>query len=249
MPRSPFPRAILVHTLDGQARAIDMSAALAEKKLNPSEDGEALPEILRNGHHHRDTDNSVGEYLPQSSLRPHWFAVYTMPRHEKRVAEYCQQRDIPFFLPLHSSRCKWKDGSKTILELPLFPCYLFVNIPLANRVRVLEIPGVISLVSCGRTPVPLPELEINILREGLRLSKAEPHPYLVAGERVRINTGPLKGLEGVLLRQNNGFRVVITLQEIMKSVVVEVEESDLERALCYTHVHSAQSSIALHNAT
>jgi transcription antitermination factor NusG len=202
---------------------------LVGEKLNPSEDGEALPEVLQSGHHNTDI-SVVREYLPLSSLRPHWFAAYTMSRHEKRAAEYFQQRDIPFFLPLYRSRCKWKDGSKTILELPLFPGYIFVNIPLANRVRVLEVPGVLSLVSCGRTPVPLPELEIKVLREGLRASKAEPHPYLVAGERVRINTGPLNGMEGVLLRKNNGFRVVITLQEIMKSVVVEVEESELEHA-------------------
>jgi transcription antitermination factor NusG len=198
-------------------------------KLNPSEDGEALPQALQSGHHN--ADNSVArEYLPLSSLRPNWFAAYTMPRHEKRASEYFQQRDIPFFLPLYRSRCKWKDGSRTILELPLFPGYIFVNIPLAIRVKVLEVPGVLSLVSCGRTPVPIPELEIEILREGLRVSNAEPHPYLVAGERVRLNNGPLNGLEGVLLRENDGFRVVITLQEIMKSVVVEVRESDLDLA-------------------
>jgi transcription antitermination factor NusG len=163
-----------------------------------------------------------------SSLPACWFAAYTSPRHEKRVAEHFEQRQIPAFLPLYRKRCSWKDGSRTILELPLFPSYIFVNVAMANRVKVLEVPGVLSLVGCGRTPVALPDLEIETLREGLQASKAEPHSYLVVGERVRITAGAFSGLEGVLLRKNNNLRVVITLQQIMKSIAVEVDEADVE---------------------
>jgi transcription antitermination factor NusG len=158
-----------------------------------------------------------------------WFTAYTAPRHEKRVAEHFQQRQIESFLPLYSSRRRWKDGSKTILELPLFPSYIFVRIALENRVRVLEVPGVVSLVCCGKNPVSLADSEVERLREGLHLRHAEPHPFLVIGERVRIRVGPLAGMEGVLLRENNNLRVVLTLGQIMRSVAVEVDRSDLEQ--------------------
>jgi transcription antitermination factor NusG len=115
------------------------------------------------------------------------------------------------------------------LELPLFPSYIFVHIALENRVQVLEVPGVVSLVCCGKKPVTLPDLEVENLREGLQLRKAEPHPYLVIGERVRIRVGPLAGMKGVLLRENNNLRVVLTLTQIMRSVAVEVDRSDIEQ--------------------
>jgi transcription antitermination factor NusG len=100
---------------------------------------------------------------------------------------------------------------------------------LENRVQVLEVPGVVSLVCCGKNPVSLPDSEVERLREGLHLRKAEPHPFLVIGERVRIRVGPLAGMEGVLLRENNHFRVVLTLGQIMRSVAVEVDRSDVEQ--------------------
>jgi transcription antitermination factor NusG len=164
----------------------------------------------------------------QSGASLHWFATYTAPRHEKRVAQHFQQRQIESFLPLYRSRRNWRDGSKTILELPLFPSYIFVHIPLANRVPVLEVPGVLSLVNCGKHPMPLPDEEVAALRQGLQDCKAEPHPYLVVGERVRIRIGSFAGMEGVLLRLNNKFRVVLTMQQIMQSLAVEVDASELE---------------------
>lgn len=169
------------------------------------------------------------ELLPLCDLSHRWFTAYTAPRHEKRVAEHFRQRQIECFLPLYSSHRRWKDGSKTILDLPLFPSYIFVRVALEKRVQVLEVPGVLSLVCCGKKPVPLPDAEVEKLRDGLHLRKAEPHPYLVIGERVRIRVGPLAGMEGVLLRESNNLRVVLTLGQIMRSVAVEVDRSDLEQ--------------------
>lgn len=170
----------------------------------------------------------VGEPMPLLDLAQSWFTAYTVPRHEKRIAEHFQQRQIEYFLPLYTSRRHWKDGSRTYLDLPLFPNYIFVRISLQNRIQVLEVPGINSLVCCGRKPVSIPDEDVERLREGLHLRKAEPHPYLVIGERVRIRMGPLAGSEGVLLRENNKFRVVLTLGQIMRSVAVEVDSSDLE---------------------
>ena len=114
------------------------------------------------------------------------------------------------------------------LELPLFPSYVFVRVPMRERVRVLEVPGVLSLVSSAGKPVALPEADIEALRSSLPFINCEPHPYLVIGERVRIKTGSLEGMEGILLRKKGMLRVVLSLDLIMKSVAVEVDADNVE---------------------
>ena len=211
-------------------RANDQSKIACEnefrKNLYPSENGEAMRKFLEG--HDRGAAPAVQE-LSTSSRSLNWFAAYTAPRHEKRIAEHFQQRQIDSFLPLYRSKHKWSDGSKAIVDLPLFPGYIFVHVALSNRVPVLEVPGVLWLVSCGRCPAPLPDAEVEALREGLRVCKAEPHPYLVIGERVRIKAGPFTGMEGGVLRKNNIFRVVLTLSHIMHSMAVEIDACDVEQ--------------------
>ena len=163
-----------------------------------------------------------------SDLLSRWFAVYTLPRHEKRIAGHFNVRSIENFLPLYRTVRKWKDGSKGSLELPLFPGYVFVRIAKRERVRVLEVPGVLSIAGCGREPTSLPDFEIDALRRGVALGKIEPHAYLVVGEKVRITSGPMVGLEGVLVRLKNSLRVIVTLSMIMQSVSVELDISDVE---------------------
>ena len=157
-----------------------------------------------------------------------WFAVYTTSRHEKAVAEHFAMREIESFLPLYRTQRMWKNGCRMDLQLPLFPNYVFVRIPTRARVRVLEVPGVLSLVGTAGKPVPLPEPEIEALRSSLPFIKCEPHPYLVVGERVRIKGGSLEGMEGVLLRKKGLLRVVLSLDLIMKSVAVEVDVDSVE---------------------
>ncbi|MFI5114812.1 MAG: UpxY family transcription antiterminator [Terriglobales bacterium] len=162
-----------------------------------------------------------------------WFAAYTNSHHEKRVASYFAERQIESFLPLYATARRWKNRCEMNLELPLFPNYVFVHIDPRERVRVLEVPGVVSLVGFGRVLAPLPDLEIEALRAGVGQRKIEPHPYLVIGERVRIKAGPMMGMEGVLVRKKSNFRVVLTLDAIMQSVAVEVDADDLEPAAKY----------------
>ena len=162
-----------------------------------------------------------------------WFAAYTNSHHEKRVVSHFTERQIESFLPLYSTRHRWKNRCEMNLELPLFPNYVFVRIDPRERVGVLEVPGVLSLVGFGRTLAPLPDFEIEALRSGLGQRKIEPHPYLVIGERVRIKAGPMMGMEGVLVRKKNDFRVVLALDVIMQSVAVEVDADDLEPAAKY----------------
>ena len=157
-----------------------------------------------------------------------WFAAYTTPRHEKHVGEVLAERNIESFLPLYRTVRQWKKSSPVTLELPLFPCYLFVRINRAARGAVLSLPGVLSIVGSTKEPWPLPQLEVEALRLGAKLGKAEPHPYLRVGERVRIKSGLMAGVEGILVRKKNEFRFVLTLEAIMRSVAVEVDASELE---------------------
>jgi len=159
-----------------------------------------------------------------------WFAAYTNSHHEKRVASQFAERQIESFLPLYPARHRWKNRCEMNLELPLFPNYVFVRINVQDRVRVLAVPGVVSLVGFKRIPAPLPDFEIETIRSSLGQRRIEPHPYLVVGERVRIRTGPMTGMEGVLVRKKHNFRVVLVLDVIMQCVAVEVDADDLEPA-------------------
>ena len=157
-----------------------------------------------------------------------WYALYTCPRHEKCVAQQIEQREISCFLPLYRSVRRWKDRRKE-LELALFPGYVFVRLALQDRLRVLQLPSAVRLVSFSGQPAVLPEAEIEGLRERLsRGGSVEPHPYLRVGRRVRVCGGPMQGLEGIIVRRKDRCRVVFSLDLIMRSMAVEVDESDVE---------------------
>jgi transcription antitermination factor NusG len=166
--------------------------------------------------------------IPMACREGNWFAVFTRTHHEKRVAEQLTNRGIESFLPLYHAVHHWTHNRKVDLELPLFPNYLFVNITPEQRLRTLEVGGVLSLVSKGNRPAALPNAEIERLRSGLRSRKYEPCPYLTAGTRVRIAAGPLAGTEGIVLRQKSGLRFVLTVNLIMQSVAIEVDGDELE---------------------
>jgi len=159
-----------------------------------------------------------------------WFAAYTSSCHEKRVAEHCCVREIEYFLPVYQSTRRWKNGSTVNLARPLFPGYVFVRLNVTHRVRVLELPGVVSIVGAARQPAALPDADIEALRNDIHLLNAEPHPYLKVGDRAKIRKGPLAGMTGILARKKNSLRVVLTLELIMKSISVEIDEQDLEIA-------------------
>ena len=169
-----------------------------------------------------------GDAASPSGQQEHWFAVYTTCRHEKRVARHLAQRQIEHFLPIYRTQRKWKDGSRVNLDLPLFPGYVFVRVCASARVRVLEVPGVVSMIGRASCPVPLPDLEVEVLRAGLDPLRVEPHPLLVVGQRVRIRVGALAGIEGIVIRKKGGFRLVLTLDLLMQSIAIEVNGDDVE---------------------
>lgn len=157
-----------------------------------------------------------------------WFAAHTCSCQEKKVAQHLTARSIEFFLPVYRKLSHWKNGQHVAIERPLFPNYLFVNIHRNERVRVLELPGVHSVVGSGREPIPLPSTEIEALRRGIDSLSIEPHPYLKTGEKVIIRSGPLQGMAGIVKRQKGCARVVLGLDLIVKSIAVELDERDLE---------------------
>lgn len=167
--------------------------------------------------------------FPGAPSTSKWFALYTTSRHEKRVAEHLGQREIECYLPLYRCARKWSDGSRVTLDLPLFPGYLFIHIRRDERSDVLAVPGALAVVGgTGGEPASLPDTTINALRTGLKERQVQPHPFVAAGQRVRIRCGALAGLEGIVVRNKNGFRVVMTLEHIMQSYAVEVDLEDLE---------------------
>jgi|SRR5579872_1450584 len=181
--------------------------------------------------------------LVSSMTAAGWFAVYTLSCREKQVARHLQIHSIEHFLPLTKSRRRWKNGCTVLIEEPLFPGYLFVQIDRSDRTQVLGVPGVHSIVGTGKDPIPLPHFEIETLRRGMDSLKIEPHPYLNVGEKATILRGPLAGMTGIVARKKNGLRFVLSLDLIMKSVAVEVDAADLERSgEAYWNAHDKTSS-------
>jgi transcription antitermination factor NusG len=159
---------------------------------------------------------------------PRWVAVYTVARHEKAVARQLEERRIETFLPLYRSLHRWKDRKKEV-DLALFPSYVFVRILASEKLAVLQVPGVVNLVSFNGELAALPEQEIIALRRGLENHiYAEPCPYLKVGKAVRVIRGPMVGAEGILSRKKDRYRFVISVDVLMRSVAVEVDACDLE---------------------
>jgi transcription antitermination factor NusG len=172
-----------------------------------------------------DTETSV---VPVRSSEARWYAAYTSANHERRVSEQLGVRRVEHFLPLYASVRQWKDR-KVKLEMPLFPGYVFVRMALRDRLQVLQVPGVAYLVGFDGTAAALPADEIETLRASLSAgARAKPHPYLAAGRRVSLQSGPLAGLTGILLRRKARARFVVSVDLIQRSIVVEVDEAHLE---------------------
>lgn len=191
-----------------------------------TEDGEALSFLMDTPAVRVATVQGQPASAPEPS--PKWFAAYTTPRHEKAVVRQLDARHVECFLPLYSSVRRWKNGCRVTVDRPLFPSYVFVRVKRRDSVKVLQVPGVLSIVGTAREPSALPCAEIDSLRAELPLRQFEPHPYLVAGEKVRITAGSLEGMVGVLLRRKNDFRVVLTLDLIRQSVSVEIGVDEIE---------------------
>ena len=161
--------------------------------------------------------------------RESWCAIYTRHRHEKGIAQVLSAKGFDVFLPLYNATHRWKDRTVR-LALPLFPCYLFLRGMRERRLDVVTTPGIVSILSFNGEPAVIPETEIESVRKAVEWgNRVEPHPFLRCGDRVRVISGPLQGLEGILVRKKNLYRLVLSVEILERSAAVEVDVSSVER--------------------
>jgi transcription antitermination factor NusG len=159
-----------------------------------------------------------------------WWALYTRHQHEKAVADMLSAKGFEVFLPLYDSIRRWKDRHK-VLAMPLFPGYVFVRGHLTRRLQVVSTPGIHMILTKGEEIAVIPDGEIDGIRRAVEGSfRVEPHPFLKCGERVRVTRGSLEGVEGILVRKKNLYRLVLSVDMLAQSVGVEVDASDVEPA-------------------
>ena len=169
--------------------------------------------------------NGTGSELPDSET---WWALYTRHQREKVVAEMLAVKGFEVFLPLYESTRRWKDRRK-VLSLPLFPCYLFVRGGAYRRLEIVTTPGVHMILYHGDHIAVVPEVEIDAIQRAVAGAyRAEPHPFLKCGVRVRVIRGALEGVEGILVRKKNLCRLVLSVAMLSQSVAVEVNAWDVE---------------------
>jgi transcription antitermination factor NusG len=152
-----------------------------------------------------------------------WFALRVKPHFEKLVASVAHNKGFEEFLPLHRSRRRWSDRYQSV-ELPLFPGYVFCRLDPQYRLPLLTIPGVLHFVGIGKVPAPVDEAEIVAIRTALQAGLgAEPWPFLETGQLVKIEDGPLAGMEGLLVEVRKQQRLVVSVTLLQRSIAVEIE--------------------------
>jgi transcription antitermination factor NusG len=158
-----------------------------------------------------------------------WYALYTKHQHERAVARNLIGKGFEIFLPLSTVARNWKDRVK-VLQVPLFPCYVFLRGDGERRLDILATPGVHGLVSNGGHPATIPSAEIEGIRQAVGSgARVEPHPFLRCGDRVSVKYGPLAGIHGVLVRKRNVYRLVLSVEMLGKAAAVEIDAALVER--------------------
>ncbi|MHB8499944.1 MAG: UpxY family transcription antiterminator [Candidatus Acidiferrales bacterium] len=157
-----------------------------------------------------------------------WYALYTRHQHEKMVDQVLTNKGFSTFLPLYATTHNWKDRTK-VLMLPLFPCYVFLKGGIERRLQILTTPGIYGLVSSGGQPAAIPAVEIEAIQRVIESgARVEAHPYLKCGNRVRVKSGPLAGIEGILVRKKNISRLVLSVEILGTAAAIEVAAFQVE---------------------
>jgi transcription antitermination factor NusG len=167
--------------------------------------------------------------IPSATSPPNWYALFTRHQHEKSVAFALSNKSHEAYLPLYRSVRKWQDRTKQ-LWLPLFPCYVFIREGMDRQLQILTTPGVIHIVKWGGRPAVVPQSQVVAIRQIIESGLiVETHPYLKCGDRVRVKTGPLMGLDGILTRKKGVARLVVSMEMLGRSAAVEIDELNVER--------------------
>lgn len=166
----------------------------------------------------------LGETKPAATQLP-WFALQVRSRREKVAADHLEGKGYELFLPLYSCKRHWTDRIKEV-EAPLFPGYLFCQFDPHNRLPILKTPWVIRVVGFNHSPIPVDLREIDAIRK-LVTSGLPSHPcsYLTIGDMVRITSGPLRGLKGILSKVKGNHRLVLSISLLQRSVAVEIDSA------------------------
>jgi transcription antitermination factor NusG len=158
---------------------------------------------------------------------PQWFALAVKPRFDKAVARALEGKGYETFVPLYTKYHKYGARSKNF-ELPLFPGYVCCRFDIQIRLPILTTPGVIQVLGAGSMPIPLSDLEIYSLQTAIKARlPVQPFPFLDVGQKVRINSGVLSGMEGIVLRSKPSLRLVLSLTLLQRSVLVEVDRNQV----------------------
>lgn len=163
----------------------------------------------------------------QTRITQHWYVAYTLPRHEKSIAQRLAGGRMSCFVPLYSEARSWKQR-RVQLELPLFPCYVFVRMHPESKTSLLSIPGVVRLLAASGAAVIFPDQEMEALQSSLKQCSARPYPFLSSGKRIRLKTGPFAGLEGTIQRRNGKRALIVSLDLIQSSMLVEIDTADAQ---------------------
>jgi transcription termination/antitermination protein NusG len=156
--------------------------------------------------------------------------MQTRSRFEKAVAAQLDAKAVEHYLPSFGELRQWKDRKK-VVEQVAFPGYVFVRFADGGsaRLNILKIPGAVRILGRGEELEPVPEHEIDAVRRMLQSSgKCRSHPFVKEGTRVRVRRGPLRDMEGILVRVNNHDRLVVSIELLSKAVATEVDARDVE---------------------
>jgi transcription antitermination factor NusG len=160
---------------------------------------------------------------------PNWYALLTRHQHEKAVSLSLSSKSHEVYLPLYRSVRRWQDRAKQ-LWLPLFPCYVFIRGGMDRQLQILTTPGVVHIVGWGGHPATIPQSQLDAARRIVESClRVEAHPYLECGDRVRVKTAPLVGLEGILTRKKGMARLVISIEMLGRSAAIEIDVLNVER--------------------
>jgi transcription termination/antitermination protein NusG len=157
--------------------------------------------------------------------RGNWFALSVNVRHEKVISELLRNKGFETFLPLYKRRHHYTRRLREF-ELPVFPGYLFCHTDLTRRLPIMTTPGVIRFVGAGRTPIPVDNKEITALKKAVEAGVAMfPHHFWQPGEIGRIRTGPLAGVEGVVIKSKQSMRLILGVTLLQRAVTLEIDSS------------------------
>jgi len=166
--------------------------------------------------------SATGDHAGTPDLLP-WYGLRVRSRHEHVALTVLRGKGYDPFLPSAKVRRRWSDRVKET-ELPLFPGYVFCRLDTANRLPVLTAPGVVGIVGIGKTPQPIEEREIAAIRAVIKSGlSVRPWPFVHQGDRVRVDYGPLRGVEGVVTSADDGDRLVVSVTLLQRSIAVEMD--------------------------